>query len=104
MQNCLQFNAADSDIVKEARRQALSMPGLLRNAAMKHNLFISEDGNVFEIHSDDEKEGDGAGDGADSAATQRKSRKNVRKRVLAKDQQLNCDEAEWLLDPVRLLK
>jgi len=56
MQNCLQFNSADSDIVKEARRQALSMPGILRNAAMKHNLFISEDGNVYEIHSDDEKE------------------------------------------------
>jgi len=78
MQNCLQFNAVDSDIVKEARRQALSMPGLLRSAATTHNLFISEDGNVFEIYSDNEKEGDNNDKGGD---TDKKKQSNSVKKV-----------------------
>jgi hypothetical protein len=55
MQNCLQFNAPNSDIVKEARQQALMRPDILRRAAMQHNLFLSEDGSVLEILDDNEK-------------------------------------------------
>lgn len=49
MQNCLQFNSPNSDIVKEARKQALMRPGILRKAAEKHDLFLTEDGSVLEI-------------------------------------------------------
>ena len=54
MRNCMQFNASDSDIVKEARKQALLVPSFLREAAMEHYLFLSEDGAVIEVYSDDE--------------------------------------------------
>ena len=54
MSNCLQFNSPNSDIVKEARQQALMMPTLLKKAAMEHNLFIAEDGAVIEVYSDAE--------------------------------------------------
>lgn len=54
MRNCMQFNASDSDIVKEARKQALLVPSFLRDAAMEHYLFLSEDGAVIEVYSDDE--------------------------------------------------
>jgi len=57
MQNCLKFNANDSDIVKEAREQALMRPKLLREAATKHDLFLAEDGSVFEILDDEKKKG-----------------------------------------------
>jgi hypothetical protein len=43
MENCRQFNAPDSDIVKEAMRQTLMRPKLLKEAALKNNLFISEE-------------------------------------------------------------
>lgn len=43
MENCRQFNAPDSDIVKEAQRQTLMRPKLLKEAALKNNLFISEE-------------------------------------------------------------
>jgi hypothetical protein len=56
MQNCLKFNANDSDIVQEARQQALMRPNLLRAAALKHDLFLAEDGSVFEILDDDKKD------------------------------------------------
>lgn len=56
MQNCVKFNAPDSDVVKEARHQALSRPDVLRNAALKHKLFLAEDGSVLEVYSDNEKE------------------------------------------------
>jgi hypothetical protein len=56
MQNCLKFNANDSDIVQEARQQALMRPNLLRAAALKHDLFLAEDGSVFEITDDDKKD------------------------------------------------
>merc|ERR1712100_897605 len=49
MQNCLQFNAPNSEIVQEARQQALMRPTLLRNAAVKHDLFLAEDGSVLDI-------------------------------------------------------
>lgn len=56
LQNCRQFNASSSDIVKEAREQHLMRPKMLKDAAMKHNLFLSEDGTVLEIF-DEEKKG-----------------------------------------------
>ncbi len=43
IENCRQFNAPDSDIVKEAMRQVLMRPKLLKEAALKNNLFISEE-------------------------------------------------------------
>ena len=43
MENCRQFNAPDSDIVKEAMNQVLLRPKLLKDAALKNNLFISEE-------------------------------------------------------------
>ncbi len=55
MKNCVQFNAADSDIVKEARRQVLERPSLLKEAALENRLFIAEDGNVIDIYSDTEE-------------------------------------------------
>jgi len=56
MQNCLQFNSSDSDIVKEARKQALRFPSLLKSAALKHNLFLAEDGSILHVQSEDEDE------------------------------------------------
>jgi Bromodomain len=54
LQNCRKFNAPTSDIVKEARRQHLMRPEILKMAATKHNLFLAEDGSVLETF-DDEK-------------------------------------------------
>ena len=55
MQNCLQFNSPNSDIVKEARKQALMRPGILRKAAEKHDLFLTEDGSVLEIVDEEQR-------------------------------------------------
>lgn len=41
--NCLQFNAPDSDIVREAQRQTLMRPKLLKEAALKNNMFICDE-------------------------------------------------------------
>lgn len=71
MSNCLQFNAPDSDIVKEARQQALMRPTVLKNAAMKHNLFLAEDGSVLEVYSD----GEGEKDDVDRKEKKRKRRR-----------------------------
>eukprot|EP00591_Stephanopyxis_turris_P011006 CAMPEP_0195514174 /NCGR_PEP_ID=MMETSP0794_2-20130614/5633_1 /TAXON_ID=515487 /ORGANISM="Stephanopyxis turris, Strain CCMP 815" /LENGTH=554 /DNA_ID=CAMNT_0040642359 /DNA_START=30 /DNA_END=1691 /DNA_ORIENTATION=- len=61
MQNCVTFNAPDSDIVKEARRQLLSIPNLLKTAALSNHLFLTEDGTALEVYSDnDEKSKKGA--------------------------------------------
>lgn len=49
LQNCLKFNANDSEIVQEARQQALMRPNMLRNAALSNNLFLTEDGSVLYI-------------------------------------------------------
>ena len=49
MQNCLQFNAHESEICQEARQQALMRPSLLRAAAMANDLFLAEDGSVLQI-------------------------------------------------------
>ncbi len=56
MSNCLEFNAVDSEIVKEARRQVLERPSLLIEAAYENHLFIAEDGNVIDIYSDHEED------------------------------------------------
>ena len=55
MHNCIKFNAQDSEIVQEARHQALMRPNILRNAALKHDLFLAEDGSVLEVYDDDGK-------------------------------------------------
>jgi hypothetical protein len=55
MQNCLKFNAPDSEIVQEARQQALMKPNILRRAALAHDLFLAEDGSVLEVYDDDKK-------------------------------------------------
>ncbi len=52
MQNCLQFNAKDSDIVQDCRQQTLIRPRLLRQAALENNFFICEDGSIIEVHDD----------------------------------------------------
>ena len=59
LQNCRTFNASNSEIVKEARQQHLMRPQILKRAAEKHDLFLSEDGSVLEIF-DDEKKGKGS--------------------------------------------
>ena len=50
--NCLKFNAPDSDIVREAQRQTLMRPKLLKEAAVKNSMFICEDGTVVNVHDD----------------------------------------------------
>merc|ERR1711957_198030 len=52
MQNCLQFNAHESEICQEARQQALMRPSQLRGAAMANDLFLAEDGSVLQILDD----------------------------------------------------
>ena len=73
MQNCLKFNAADSEIVQEARHQALMRPNLLRAAAMEHDLFLAEDGSVLEILDEDAKKK--AKENADGTPKKRRRRK-----------------------------
>lgn len=55
LQNCRDFNDPTSDIVKEARRQHLRRPKILKDAAMKHDLFLAEDGSVLEIFDEEKK-------------------------------------------------
>eukprot|EP00985_Skeletonema_marinoi_P011846 scaffold5626_cov99-Skeletonema_marinoi.AAC.2 len=47
--NCRKFNAPDSEIVKDAMQQTLMRPKLLKEAALKNNLFISEDGTIINV-------------------------------------------------------
>jgi len=49
MTNCSTFNSPDSDIVREAQQQALLMPKLLKEAAFKHRIFLTEDGSALDI-------------------------------------------------------
>ena len=79
MQNCLKFNAADSEIVLEARQQALMRPNLLRNAAMKFDLFLAEDGSVLEILDDDAKKKAKESDGTPKKRRRRKKSDGVEK-------------------------
>ncbi|KAL3922780.1 MAG: hypothetical protein SGILL_002018 [Bacillariaceae sp.] len=85
MQNCLKFNAPDSEIVLEARQQALMRPNLLRSAARSHDLFLAEDGSV--LHITDEKVSSGSkrrrrGRDDDSGGGTPKRRKKGKKRHL----------------------
>jgi superfamily II DNA/RNA helicase len=57
LQNCRQFNALTSDIVKEARAQHLLRPKLLKEAAIKHGLFLAEDGSALEIFDEEKASG-----------------------------------------------
>jgi hypothetical protein len=75
MQNCLKFNEKGSEIVNEARRQALMRPSMLREAAMKHKIFLAEDGSALEMNSDGEEDGDGKS----SAKKKRKRKKKADK-------------------------
>ena len=53
LQNCREFNSLSSDIVKEAREQHLRRPKILKEAALKHGLFLAEDGSVLEVIGDE---------------------------------------------------
>ena len=75
MQNCLKFNEKGSEIVNEARRQAVMRPSMLREAAMKHKIFLAEDGSALEVNSDGEEDGDGKS----SAKKKRKRKKKADK-------------------------
>ena len=77
MQNCLKFNAPGSEIVKEARQQALMRPVMLRNAAMKHKIFLAEDGSALEVYSD--------GEGDKDDGSPKKKRKGGKKSGESKD-------------------
>lgn len=92
MQNCLKFNEKGSDIVNEARQQALMRPGMLRKAAMKHKIFLAEDGSALEIYDDQgdgdspkkkrkrKKKDDGKGEKGDEEDADGKSQKIPRKK------------------------
>ena len=56
--NCIQFNAADSDIVPEIKSQSLNRPHLLKTAAFENNLFLAEDGSVLDILPEAKTEGE----------------------------------------------
>jgi hypothetical protein len=56
--NCIQFNAADSDIVQEIKSQSLNRPHLLKTAAFENNLFLAEDGSVLDILPEAKTEGE----------------------------------------------
>jgi len=55
LKNCLEFNDKTSEIVTEARSQHLMRPKMLREAALKHDLFLGEDGSVIEIVDEKKK-------------------------------------------------
>mmetsp|Transcript_505 Transcript_505/g.1039 ORF Transcript_505/g.1039 Transcript_505/m.1039 type:complete len:373 (-) Transcript_505:2256-3374(-) len=82
MQNCLQFNAHESEICQEARQQALMRPSQLRAAAMANDLFLAEDGSVLQII--DEK----------STSTPIKKRKRRTKEEMRRDAEAAAAEKE----------
>lgn len=73
MKNCLQFNAPDSDIVREAQRQTLNRAKLLKEAALKNFLFIGDDGTVVEVHDDSADKGKKGKKGASPKKSKSKS-------------------------------
>jgi hypothetical protein len=75
MQNCLKFNAPDSEIVLEARQQALMKPNILRHAALAHDLFLAEDGSVLEVYDDDKKKVKGNENVEETPRKQRRRKK-----------------------------
>jgi chromodomain-helicase-DNA-binding protein 7 len=93
MQNCLKFNAPDSEIVQEARQQTLMRPGMLREAAMKHNLFLAEDGTVFEVE-DDKKKGKTNDDGTVKRPKRKKDDDDGDNVVVKKRRRRKNDDSE----------
>lgn len=85
MRNCNQFNAKGSDIVREASQQALMRPVLLRNAALKHGIFLAEDGSAVEVYSD--------GEGDKKGGSPKKKRK-LKKKSTKEDESSKGDEEE----------
>jgi len=79
MSNCLQFNSANSEIVKEARQQTLQRPSLLKKAAMENNLFLAEDGSVIDVYSDHENEDEDGGGNASEKTKLEKPRRGKKK-------------------------
>mmetsp|Transcript_3607 Transcript_3607/g.9944 ORF Transcript_3607/g.9944 Transcript_3607/m.9944 type:complete len:2529 (-) Transcript_3607:88-7674(-) len=103
LQNCRTFNATTSDIVKEARRQHLMRPGILKQAAAKHDLFLAEDGAVLEITDEDSKKGKKGkkkGEGDDGKPTPKKKKalpkatKNGGKAKSADPDETETDESQ----------
>ena len=82
MQNCLQFNAHESEICQEARQQALMRPSQLRGAAMANDLFLAEDGSVLQILDDK------------SAGAPVKKRKRRTKEEMRRDEAIAAIEKE----------
>lgn len=103
MQNCVKFNAPNSDVVREARQQALMRPSALRNAAKKFKLFLAEDGSVLEI-IDDEKKKETNPDGTPKLKKKRRKRgdepdddssmKPIKRRRTKKQDVVERDEAD----------
>ena len=96
LQNCREFNAASSDIVKEAREQHLMRPDILRRASAKHDLFLGEDGTVLEMFDDEKKvkskkkskKAKGDDDGGDSEAPPKKVRRRPSESTMPPDRVL----------------
>ena len=81
MSNCLKFNSANSEIVREARQQTLQRPNLLKKAALDNNLFLAEDGSVLEIYSDGENDDEDSSENNTDKKTSGKSRR-AKKKIL----------------------
>mmetsp|Transcript_1524 Transcript_1524/g.2023 ORF Transcript_1524/g.2023 Transcript_1524/m.2023 type:complete len:2660 (+) Transcript_1524:292-8271(+) len=79
MSNCVKFNSADSEIVKEARFQILDRPKLLKEAALENKLFIAEDGSVLDVYSDNEDDAEGNGSKIPKKRGRKPGSKNVKK-------------------------
>jgi len=102
MKNCIQFNSPDSDIVAEAKQQMLIRPKMLMDAADKHNLFIAEDGTVFNLY-DDEKGGKKAEKkkGKGKKAAKGKKKRFVRCKECDACQREDCGECEGCLAMIK---
>jgi hypothetical protein len=87
MQNCLKFNDKASDIVSEARQQALMRPSMLRNAAMKQKIFLAADGSALEVYSDGEGDKDGDGEASPKKKRKRKNKSGEKKGEEADDEE-----------------
>lgn len=95
MSNCKQFNASNSDIVKEARKQVLVRPSFLREAAMEQNLFLSEDGAAIDVYSDDEGNNHPSGMVEGDITRKRRGRKPGPKKDVKK--WTRCNECQFCL-------
>ena len=102
MKNCIQFNSPDSDIVAEAKQQMLIRPKMLMDAADKHNLFIAEDGTVFNLYDDEKKGGGGKSEKKKGKkAAKGKKKRFVRCKECDACQLEDCGECEGCLTMVK---